>query len=194
MPRGGKLYCIDADTGEEIWELGDFYSAGTSNAGVSSGILWYGNWYDGCMYFFGKGQSATTVTAPLTAVPLGTPVLIQGTVTDESPGAPGTPAVSDASQESWVPYLYMNKPMPTDATGVPVLLQAMSSDYNVIDIAHVTTDIMGHYEYLWTPPDEDTYKILATFEGSESYWMSSEETALGVTCLLYTSPSPRDRS
>jgi hypothetical protein len=80
----------------------------------------------------------------------------------------------------------MNKPMPTHATGVTVLLQAMDSDYNVIDITHVTSDILGHYEYAWTPPDKDTYKILATFEGSESYWTSSAETALLVT----EAPSP----
>jgi hypothetical protein len=39
---------------------------------------------------------------------------------------------------------------------------------------------MGHYEFTWTPPAEDTYKVLATFCGSESYWMSSAQTALAV--------------
>ena len=80
--------------------------------------------------------------------------------------------------------------MPTNATGVPVFLQAMRSDGTVIDIAHVTTDIMGHYEYTWTPPDQDTYKVLATFEGSESYWMSSAQTALGVTAAAPTPAAP----
>jgi hypothetical protein len=184
LPREGQLYCVDAVTGERMWTLDGFYAHVWSThhrAGASGGMLWYLNRYDACLYMFGKGETATTVSAPTTAVPLGESVVIQGTVTDQSPGAPDTPAVSDASQESWVPYLYMNKPMPSDCEGVPVTLQAMRSDHTVIDIAHVTTDILGHYEYLWTPPDEDTYKILATFEGSDSYWTSSAECALGVT-------------
>ena len=175
-PRGDRLYCLNADTGAYIWSL----PWQTGSGGISSGMLFQTNTYDGCLYMFGKGQTATTVSAPMTAVPLGTGVLIEGTVTDQSPGAPGTPAVSDASQEQWVQYLYMNKPMPTNATGVTVHLQAMLSDGTVIDITHVTTDIMGHYEYTWTPPAEGTYKILATFEGSESYWTSSEQTGLSV--------------
>ena len=56
----------------------------------------------------------------------------------------------------------------------------MRSDGSIVDITHVTTDVMGHYEYTWTPPDQDTYKILATFEGSESYYSSSGITGLSV--------------
>ena len=104
---------------------------------------------------------------------------------------PGTPAVSDASQESWVPYLYMNEPMPTNATGVTVFLQAMQPDGTVIDITHVTTDIMGRYEYAWTPPTQScAYKILATFEGSESYWSSSGQTGLLVTAAPQATAAP----
>jgi hypothetical protein len=95
--------------------------------------------------------------------------------------ANGVPAVSDDSYKPWMEYLYNQWPMPTNATGVTVHLQAMRSDGTVIDIGHVTSDIMGHYEYLWTPPAEDTYKVLATFEGSESYYSSSAQAALGVT-------------
>ena len=177
-PRGNKLYCLDAFTGEKIWEM-PLGMSGTR--GISSGMLWSGNDYDGCLYMFGKGETATTVKASPKVAAKGTSVLIEGTVTDQSPGTPDTPAISDEDQSEWMQYLYYNKPMPTDAIGVTVFLQAMRSDGNVIDIWHCTTDIMGHYEYLWTPPDQDTYKVLATFEGSESYYMSSAQTALGVT-------------
>ena len=130
---------------------------------------------------FGKGETETKVSASPGVIANGGSVLLQGTVTDQSPGAKGTPAVSDDSQEAWVPYLYMNKPIPTSATGVPVFLQAVRSDgTTVIDIGHVTTDILGHYEFTWTPPDQDTYKILATFEGSDSYYTSSGIAGLSV--------------
>ena len=187
VARGDRLYCLNASTGGYIWSLPWQTGAG----GISSGMLFQTNTYDGCLYMFGKGQTETTVTAPMTAVPAGIGILIQGTVTDESPGAPGTPAVSDASQESWVPYLYMNEPMPTNATGVTVFLQAMQPDGTVIDITHVTTDIMGRYEYAWTPPTQScTYKILATFEGSESYWSSSGQTGLLVTAAPQATAAP----
>jgi outer membrane protein assembly factor BamB len=185
FPRTNKLICIDAHTGDLIWEMNGF--TGRSRAvdgGISSGMLWINNLYDASLYMFGKGESKTTVSAPTTVVPLGNDVLIQGTVTDQSPGSKGTPAISDASMSQWMEYLYMQKPMPTNATGVTVFLQAMRSDGSVMDITHVTSDIMGHYEYTWTPPDQDTYKILATFEGSDSYWTSSGE------CGLSVSPAP----
>src|SRR3989337_2706888 len=120
------------------------------------------------MYAFGKGETATTVSIQQDVIANGASVLIEGTVTDQSSGAKDTPAISDESMGPWMEYLYMQWPMPTNATGVPVLLQAMRSDGTIIDIGHVTSDIMGHYEFLWNPPDTDTYKILATFAGSES--------------------------
>ena len=138
------------------------------------------NLYDNQIYCFGKGKTAVEVSTSPSVVAEGSGVLIKGTVTDQSPGAVGTPAISDEDMGEWMEYLYMQKPMPTDAIGVPVLLQACDSDGNVVDIATVTSDMMGHYEYLWIPPDQGTYKILATFMGSESYWMSSAETAIGV--------------
>jgi outer membrane protein assembly factor BamB len=191
LPRGGKLYCVDANTGERIWALDGFYSGSTSGGGISSGILWYPNRYDGCTYAFGKGQTATTVSAPMTTIPLGSSLLIQGTVTDQSPGAKDTPAVSDESMSQWMGYLYMNKPMPTNVTGVTVHLMAALSNGTVIDITHVTTDIMGHYEYTWTPPAQDTYKILANFEGSDSYYTSSAQTGLSVGAAPAATTAPQ---
>ena len=118
--------------------------------------------------------------------------MIEGTVTDQSSGAKDTPAIADASMGPWMEYLYMQKPMPTDAKGVTVFLQAMLSNGTVIDITHATTDIMGHYEAMWTPPNADcTYKILATFEGTESYYSSSAQTALGVAAAVESPSQPQ---
>jgi hypothetical protein len=195
LPRGGQLYCVNAETGERIWTMDDFWGLGSSfsmqGGGISSGMMWYSNKYDGCVYMFGKGETATTVSVQQDVIANGASVLIKGTVTDQSPGAKDTPAVSDDSQATWMGYLYQNKPMPTNATGVPVTLLAMRSDGTPIDIAHVTSDSMGHYEYTWTPPDQDTYKVLAVFEGSDSYYTSSAQTALGVTAAAPTPEPPQ---
>jgi outer membrane protein assembly factor BamB len=183
LPREGKFFCIDAKTGELIWSLDGWYDHvwdSRAMAGIMGGIIWYPNRYDGCLYGIGKGESATTVSAPTVSVPVGTGVLLQGTVTDQSPGAPGTPAVSDDSQDQWMGYLYMNKPKPTNASGVTVFLQAKTSDGSIIDITHVQSDSYGQYVYTWIPPAQDTYKIIASFEGSKSYFASSGECGLSV--------------
>jgi hypothetical protein len=36
------------------------------------------------------------------------------------------------------------------------------------------------FKKMWTPEHEGEYTIIATFEGSESYWRSFAETAVGV--------------
>jgi hypothetical protein len=152
--------------------------------GVSSGTLFVGSMYDGSLYNFGKGETAVTVSVSPKTIADSATVLIEGTVTDQSPGAKDTPAVSEASMSAWMEYLYYNKPKPQNATGVPVFLQAVGSDGTVIDITHVTSDIMGHFEYMWKPPAQGVFKILATFEGSESYWESNVSTSVGVTEAL----------
>jgi outer membrane protein assembly factor BamB len=180
VPRGNKLYCIDAFTGEQIWNITFMYQS-RSTVGIHAGILWYQNRYDGRIYFFGKGPTAVTVSASPKVVSNGQKVLIEGTVTDQSPGAKDTPAIADEYMTPWMEYLYMQKPMPTDAKGVPVLVQACLSNGTLIDIGWTTSDIMGHFEITWTPPAPDTYKIIATFLGSKSYYLSAAETALTVT-------------
>ncbi len=39
----------------------------------------------------------------------------------------------------------------------------------------------GLYSIMWTPPAEGKYTIVANFEGSDAYWPSYAETAIGVT-------------
>jgi hypothetical protein len=146
------------------------------------------NGYENQIYCFGKGLTATTVSAPVTAVPQGNSVLIQGTVTDQSPGqtclgipAAGTPAISDDSMSDWMAYLYMQQPKPTNATGVPVMLTAFDPNNNTEIIGTVTSDASGNYAIDWTPPVPGIYKITATFYGTNSYFGSTAETALDVS-------------
>jgi hypothetical protein len=196
--RGQKLVCVDATSGKEVWN-----ALGWDEMPIlADGCVVTLNTYDTRIYCFGKGPSATTVSAPTTTVPLETGVLIQGTVTDVSAGAKqsplperfpnGVPAMSDANMGSWMAYLYMQQPKPTNATGVTVFLQAMKSDGTVIDLWHATTDLTGHYQYTWTPQTADTYKIIATFEGSEAYWPSTVECGVSVGSAPPTPASASD--
>ncbi|MCW4006315.1 MAG: PQQ-binding-like beta-propeller repeat protein [Candidatus Bathyarchaeota archaeon] len=194
--RGAKLYVVD-NSGNEVWSINGCFE---QSLPVADGYLVGYNLYDNMLYCFGKGQTATTVTAPNTAVPKGTPVLIQGTITDQSPGetclgipTAGTPAVSDAGMSDWMAYLYMQQPKPTDVTGVPVYLTAVDSNGNTHEIGTVMSNVNGNYAVSWTPPVAGLYTITATFDGSESYYQSTAETAFIVSDASATpniSPSP----
>jgi hypothetical protein len=66
-------------------------------------------------------------------------------------------------------------------TGVPITLTAIDSSGNYVDIGEVTTSAYyGTFELTWTPPAEDTYKIIASFAGDVSYGSSAASTAISV--------------
>ena len=183
--RGAQLYGINATTGKQVWSVDGFY---ISAIAVADGYLVAFNGYDNQIYGFGKGQTATSVSTQTFVAPQGTAVLIQGTVTDQSPGqtclgipAAGTPAISDDSMSDWMAYLYMQQPKPTNATGVPVMLTAFDPNNNTENIGTVTSDASGNYAIDWTPPVPGIYKITATFYGTNSYFSSTAETALDVS-------------
>jgi hypothetical protein len=182
--KGQKLYCIDAYTGQELWTMlswvGQTGGGGTSTSVLADGYLAYYNYYDAQVYCVGKGPSATTLTASPKVIAKGSSVLIEGTVTDQCTGAKGKAAVSDDSMAGWMEYLYMQKPIPANVQGVSVKLTAIDPNGNSINIATVRNDMSGMFFYKWTPPMEGAYKIVATFEGSNSYWPSYAETAVGI--------------
>jgi hypothetical protein len=195
MLRGYRLICIDATTGQQIWDIANF---GRSWA-VADGILVDYNCYDNTAYAFGKGLSATTVTA---APGVGNGVTIQGTVTDQSPGqtalgipAAGTPAISDQYMTAWMEYLYMQQQMPTNATGVPVTVTVTDQSGNAVFTTTVTSDISGQFVAPWTPTTTGTYTVNAVFAGSNSYYASSGETHIlvgstQVTAAPTATPTP----
>ncbi len=192
--KGEKLYCIDAFDGTELWTLDSFVGhsggGGTSTMVLADGYIAYYNYYDNSVYCVGKGPSATTVTASPKAIEKGTSVVIEGMVTDQSPGTEqdeqakrfphGVPAVSDESMSAWMRYIYMQKPCPDTVTGVPVKLTAFDSNGGMVDLGYVTSDGSGVFTKMWTPESEGEYRIVATFEGSKSYWTSYAETTVGV--------------
>jgi outer membrane protein assembly factor BamB len=181
--RGSYVRAIDAQTGTEIWKILDF----NMGLAVADGILVSGNEYTNMIEVYGKGNSATTVTATPKVQGKGSAVLIEGMVTDQSPGqtclgipAAGTPAIADQFMQPWMEYLYMQQAKPTTATGVQVQLLAIDPNGNSQNIATTTSDIMGQYAASWTPNLEGVYTIVASFSGTNSYYPSSAETHIAV--------------
>jgi len=193
--RQPGLRCIDAETGELLWNI-LFWDDG--NRMIADGILVARNMYDGQIYAFGKGPSATTITAPDTGVTLGSSIVIKGTVTDQTPtGArninnefeftlKGTPAISDEDMQAWMEYMFMEQAYPEDAKGVTVKLTAIDPNGNFQDIGEVTTDLSGTFGKSWVPPVPGEYYVTATFEGSASYGSSFATTYFTVD----EAPSP----
>jgi hypothetical protein len=158
------------------------------------------------IYCYGPGNSKTTVSAPQTVPALGESVTITGTVTDDTPTGrlnlnaagtsifedtkpvagsydfvlKGTPAISDADQEAWMDYLFHQRPLPGNAKGVEVTIDAMDPNNNFIHIGTVTSDSSGNYGCLWKPEVPGTYQIIATFAGSGAYSASYSETYMSV--------------
>ncbi len=175
--RGWRLYCINATTGEGIWNITGCMTPGA----VADGYITASNSYDGYMYVFGKGQSQTTVSVPQTAIPQGTSVIISGTVLDQSPAQKGTACVSKQSMTQYMEYLHMQKAIPTNTIGVPVSIDAVDPNGNFVHIADVTSDMSGSYSYTWTPTITGDYTITATFMGDDSYGSSYAETFATVS-------------
>ncbi len=200
VTRGWRLYCLNATTGEHIWDipmgqliwntiwynLGGIPGSRIFQGAIADGYLVATNEYDGYLYSFGKGKSAITVTAPDIVISKGSGVVIKGTVLDLSPAQPGTPCVSKDSMTTQMEYLHMQYPIDGIAhnvtmTGVPVMLTAIDTDNNAVDIGVATTSAYyGTFEMAWTPPEEGTYKIVASFAGDDSYGSSGASTAVSV--------------
>ena len=185
--RGGKLWVIDAETGELDWSISGWIRHGA----IADGIYTALNSLDGQVYTFGKGPSKTTVSAPQTQITLGEIIMITGTVTDQSPGQKDTPAISDASMSGWMEYLHMQKQFPADATGVDVSIDVIDANGNFRNIGTTTTDTTGSFGLLWEPDISGQYTVIATFAGTESYGSSYDQTYLGVVNAPQATPPPQ---
>ena len=98
--------------------------------------------------------------------------------------------MSDESMSEWMEYVYMQKPMPKDVTGVEVVLETLDPNGNFYEIDRTTSDANGMYSFMFTPEVPGKYTIIASFKGSESYWGSRAETAIGVNEEPAASPTP----
>jgi outer membrane protein assembly factor BamB len=205
--KDARYRCINATDGTEIWTiLGYGHAMYGGQAPVADGYLTMLNSYDSRIYCFGKGPSATTVEAPITAVTLGSSIVIRGTVTDIAAGTTqneqaarfpnGVPAVSDDSMGRWMEYVYMQKPRPTDVTGVEVTISVLDSNNNYREIGTTTGNSDGFFTLNWEPDIEGQYTVYASFGGSESYWPSHAVTSFAVDPAIQTEspeyPQPID--
>ena len=191
IPRHAMLVCVNATTGNITWTLngGVFPVSAAHGYVIGSGIN------DGNLYCVGKGKTQTTVTAPLTGVPVNSEVVIQGTVMDMSPASPNTPAVSDEDMSEWMDCIHMQNATllnnPPKPKGVTVRLAAVDPNNNVIDIGTVTSDSSGLFGKIWQPEVPGKYTIYATFDGSGSYWGSYAATTIGaVEAAASVTPQP----
>jgi len=191
MYKGSLLRCINASNGAELWTIfgwGNLMSGATGV--VADGYLSVFNPYDGQIYTYGKGPSDITVSITNDVIPSGSSVMIKGTVTDLAAGTKqneqtarfphGVPAVSDASQSEWMEYVYMQKPRPTNATGVPVSLSVVDANGNYRTIGETTSTADGFFSFNWKPDIEGQYMVYASFAGSESYYPSHAVTSFNV--------------
>jgi hypothetical protein len=204
LPRGAPFVCVNATTGELIWRANGLFRQTTwgGDAIIGDSIIATMDTYDQRVYGIGKGPSATTVEAPMTAITIGGSVVIQGTVTDVSPGVKdsaltlrfpnGVPAVSDESMSDWMLYVYKQFPRPTNATGVEVTLDAYDPNGNFVHLGTATSDTSGFYSYAWTTPEiPGKYTIIATFAGSGAYYASYAEAAAIVQEAPAATPPPQ---
>ena len=198
--KDSLVRAINASTGKEIWTLtgwgGHHRREGFA---VADGFLVYLNHYDMQVYSVGKGPSALTVEAPKAAIELGRSLVISGLVTDIAAGTKeneqaarfpyGVPAVSDESQSAWMEHVYMQKPRPTNVTGVPVAINVVDSNGNFRQIGSVTSNSDGFYSLNWKPDIEGQYTVYASFGGSAAYWPSHAITSFAVDPAVPT-PAP----
>jgi hypothetical protein len=189
--KGATTFAINATDGTEIWSLSDYTGEFSSMSfAIADGYATFFNGYDNQIYSVGRGPSATTVTAPDLGASFGTPVVIKGTVADISAGTTqnqqaadfpnGVPCASDASMKDWMGYVYQQKPLPTNFTGVPVTIDVLDSNGNYRNIGTATTDATGSYSLTWTPDIPGNYTVIATFHSTNGYWGSYSETSFAV--------------
>jgi hypothetical protein len=179
------LNCTD---GTIAWKALGFY--GREPSAIADGYMIAFNSYDAQIYVFGKGPTQTTAQVTNNVVQYGDSVLITGSVMDIASGTrdadrsarfpSGVAAVSDASQEAWMEYVYMQQEKPTNTTGVPIEISVIDANGNYRTIGTATSDMNGFYSLQWQPDIPGQYAVYSTFAGSESYYPSQASTAFAV--------------
>ncbi len=198
--KGAMARAINATDGTEMWTLSNY--ASSWSYAMADGYCTVFNGYDNQVYTVGRGTSAITVSAPNLAAATGQSVLISGSVTDTSSGTKqtpqterfpnGVPVASDASMTDWMGYVYQQKPQPTNFTGVEVTINVVDANGNYRTIGTTTTDVKGTYALSWLPDIPGSYKVIATFAGTNGYWSSSAETYFVVDPAAEATAAPTE--
>jgi hypothetical protein len=185
LPRGAPYIAVNASNGAEIWRINGMYreTRWGGNGIIGDSIIATMDTYDQRVYAIGKGPTAMTLNAPTVSADAGKSFIIQGSISDISPGMQtssvqmrfpnGVPAVSDASQSAWMLYVYKQFEAPTNATGVPLAISVVDSNGNYRTVGTTTSDASGHYSFAWLPDISGSYQVFVTFAGSAAYYGSS---------------------
>ena len=202
LPRGAPFICLNATTGDVIWRADGLFR-GTHWGGyplIGDSIIATMDTYDQRVYAIGKGPSATTVAAGPKVSVEGSSVLIEGMVTDISPGTQeyartarfpnGVPAVADENQSDWMLYVYKQFERPADAVGVEVVVSVLDPNNNCYEVGRATSDASGYFRCSFTPDVPGEYTIYASFAGSKAYYGSSAETGINVENAPTATPAP----
>jgi hypothetical protein len=204
--KGALARAINATTGEEIWTLSSYTTEFfTMSYAIADGYATWFNSYDNSIYSVGRGPSATTVTVQNDMSTLGDKVLVKGSVIDIAAGTQqneqaarfpnGVPVASDANMKDWMGYVYQQKPLPTDFTGVEVDVSVLDPNNNCYSVGNATTDENGFYSVTFTPLVSGKYTVYATFAGTQGYWQSQAATAINVneapTMTAAPTPEPQ---
>ena len=194
--RGSSLRAVSITTGQELWSVNDWAGVAGFSGGVAiaDGYLVTINSYDNQIYCYGKGQTATEVSASPTIINNGGKVLIQGKITDQSPAAKNNPAVvPDEFIDDWMNYLVEQQALPAlpgGNIGVPVILTAAKADGSSINLGTISADCEGNFKSVWSPPDNGEYTITAYFPGTKSYFSSYASTSVATVASGGVTPGP----
>ena len=192
LPRGAPYACVNATDGSEIWRVNGMFRATRwgGNSVIGDSIIATMDTYDQRVYAIGKGPSQTTATVSPKVSVQGSSILVEGTVTDISPGTTsdtlpmrfpnGVAAVSDESMSAWMLYVYKQFQRPNNATGVPVTIDVLDANGNYRNVGTTTTDASGAFSFDWQPDISGKYTVYVTFAGSGGYYPSYAQTAFVV--------------
>jgi len=201
-PRDAPFLCLNATTGELIWRADGMFrqTHWGGSAIIGDSVICTQDTYDQRVYAIGKGPSSTTVSIQTDIITHGKASLVTGTVMDVSPGTSdikitmrfpnGVPAVSDADMSDWMVYVYKQFERPADAIGVEVVISVLDPNNNAYEVARATSDASGFFSAEFIPEVPGKYTVIATFEGSKSYYGSFAETALLVEEAPQPTPVP----
>jgi outer membrane protein assembly factor BamB len=191
--KGAQMYCLNATTGKQIWSILS-YNCFTPPA-IAGGYITVCDAYDNQIYSYGIGPSKVTASAQA----FGSSIVISGSVTDISAGSQqnevaanypnGLPCVSDASMTQFMEAVYMQQPMPSNITGVPVTIMVTDSNHNTRTIGTTSTDAQGFYSLTWTPDIPGNFTVTAVFAGTQSYYGSSANAAFYASPATTTTPT-----
>jgi hypothetical protein len=200
-PRGAPFLCLDAETGDLIWEIDGAFrqTMWGGRAVMGDSIIATMDTYDQQIYAIGKGPSELSVSVSNPIATAGVPVMISGTVMDVSPGTKsadaqlrfpkGVPAVSDASQSEWMLYVYKAMQPSHDITGIDISVYAYdTATEEVIPIGTAQSDSSGRYAITWTPTKAGTYDVYAYFEGTGAFYGDTAKSETAVFDAPVTPP------